>query len=86
MVDAMALPLGTDEGLAAQDRRASFALPGLMLATGALICATISLLVLLGLTPIRLERNVVIACAAINSLFVVGLIYLIAREIGRAHV
>ncbi|WP_104667218.1 sensor histidine kinase NtrY-like [Ensifer adhaerens] len=83
MVDAMALPLGTDEGLAAQDRRASFALPGLMLATGALVCATVSLLVLLGLTPIRLERNIVIACAAINSLFVVGLIYLIAREILR---
>ncbi|WP_457586230.1 ATP-binding protein [Ensifer canadensis] len=83
MVDAMALPLGTDDGLAAHDRRASFALPGLMLAIGALVCATLSLLVLLGLTPIRLERNVFIACAAINGLFVVGLIYLIVREILR---
>lgn len=54
-----------------------------MLATGALICATLSLLVLLGLTPIRPERNIVIACAGINGLFVVGLIYLIAREIFR---
>ena len=84
MVDGMALPLGTEDGVtAAQDRRASFALPGLMLATGALICATLSLLVLLGLTPIRPERNIVIACAGINGLFVVGLIYLIAREIFR---
>ncbi len=39
MVDAMALPLGTDDGVAAQDRRASFALPGLMLAIGGLVLA-----------------------------------------------
>ncbi|MDK1481724.1 PAS domain-containing sensor histidine kinase, partial [Sinorhizobium sp. 6-117] len=84
MVDGMALPLGTEDRVATvQDRRASFALPGLMLATGALICATLSLLVLLGLTPIRPERNIVIACAGINGVFVVGLIYLIAREILR---
>ncbi len=65
------------------DRRSSFALPGLLLATGALICAIVSLPILLGLTPIRPEPNVVIACAAINAVFVVGLIFLIAREITR---
>ena len=34
------------------DRRALFAVPGLVLAGGALLCATITLFILLGLTPI----------------------------------
>ncbi|MCF3638677.1 PAS domain-containing sensor histidine kinase [Rhizobium sp. TRM95111] len=77
--------LGGDEGggNAGGDRRASFALPGLLLAGGALVAATVSLFILLGLTPIRPETNVVIASASINALFVLGLIYLIGREIGR---
>ncbi|QRM55444.1 PAS domain-containing sensor histidine kinase [Sinorhizobium sp. BG8] len=65
------------------DRRASFALPGLVLAGGALVAATISLFILLGLTPIKPETNVVIASASINAIFVVGLIFLIGREISR---
>ena len=70
-------------GGATSDRRASFALPGLMLAGGALVAATISLFILLGLTPIKPEPNVVIASATINALFVVGLMFLIGREILR---
>ncbi|WP_242222824.1 sensor histidine kinase NtrY-like [Shinella zoogloeoides] len=70
-------------GSAVSDRRASFALPGLMLAGGALVAATISLFILLGLTPIKPEPNVVIASATINALFVVGLMFLIGREILR---
>ncbi|NVP55911.1 sensor histidine kinase NtrY-like [Mycoplana rhizolycopersici] len=66
-----------------RDRRASFALPGLLLAGGALIAAIISLFILLGLTPIKPEANVIIASVAVNALFVLGLIILIGREIAR---
>ncbi len=77
-------PMATDEaGTIAHDRRASFALPGLILAGGALISAILSLIVLLGLTPIPLTTNVVIASAGVNSLFVIGLAILIGREIAR---
>ncbi|WP_312416335.1 PAS domain-containing sensor histidine kinase, partial [Shinella sp.] len=47
------------------------------------VAATISLFILLGLTPIRPEPNVVIASAAINAIFIVGLMFLIGREIAR---
>jgi two-component system nitrogen regulation sensor histidine kinase NtrY len=72
-----------DQDRAVQDRRASFALPGLLLAGGALICAILTLFVLLGLTPIAPTTNVVIASAVLNGVFVVGLIYLIGREVSR---
>ena len=72
-----------DDAAGGADRRASFAFPGLILAGGALVAATISLFILLGLTPIKPEANVVIASAAINAIFVVGLIFLIGREITR---
>ena len=65
------------------DRRASFALPGLLLAGGALVAATLSLFILLGLTPIKPVTNVIIASVAVNALFVLGLILLIGREIAR---
>lgn len=69
--------------LEAQDRRASFALPGLLLAGGALLCAILTLFVLLGLTPIAPTTPVVIASAVLNGIFVVGLLYLIGRELSR---
>lgn len=78
------VPSVADEAIAlVQDRRASFALPGLLLAGGALLCAVLTLFVLLGATPIPPTTNVVIASAVLNTLFVLGLIYLIGREIGR---
>ncbi len=84
MAEGLIMPMAKDEGTTAgNDRRASFALPGLVLASGALICAIISLLVLLGLTPIKPETNIVIASATVNAVFVIGLIYLITREIMR---
>jgi two-component system nitrogen regulation sensor histidine kinase NtrY len=67
----------------ASDRRVSFALPGFILAGVALICAILTLFVLLGVTPIEPTQGVVIASGVINGLFVVALIYLIAREINR---
>nr|WP_316655048.1 PAS domain-containing sensor histidine kinase [uncultured Gellertiella sp.] len=73
-----------DEGAGGtRDRRARFAIPGLGLAAGALICAVLTLFVLLGVTPLAPTRPVVIASAVLNSLFVLGLIFLIVREIGR---
>jgi two-component system, NtrC family, nitrogen regulation sensor histidine kinase NtrY len=84
MVDGGTVSLADGQSAAfVQDRRASFALPGLLLAGGALLCATATLLVLLGLTPIAPTGNVVIASAVINSLFILGLVYLIAREVTR---
>ncbi|MCO6185940.1 PAS domain-containing sensor histidine kinase [Rhizobium sp. L1K21] len=66
-----------------KDRRAIFALSGLVLAGGALTSAIVTLFVLLGFTPIEPQTNVVIASAVINGLFVVGLVYLIGREVVR---
>ncbi|WP_117191325.1 sensor histidine kinase NtrY-like [Rhizobium terrae] len=74
---------GTEPAVSVQDRRASFALPGLLLAGGALICASLTLVILLGLTPIAPTTNVVIASAVVNSLFILGLMYLIGREVLR---
>ncbi|MGE7369307.1 ATP-binding protein [Neorhizobium sp. NPDC001467] len=84
MTDGVVTPsTGADTLAVVQDRRASFALPGLLLAGGALVCAIVSLLVLLGATPIAPTTNVVIASAIINSVFVLGLISLIVREVFR---
>ncbi|HCV73445.1 MAG TPA: PAS domain-containing sensor histidine kinase, partial [Agrobacterium sp.] len=70
-------------GMVVADRRMSFALPGLVLAGVALVCAILTLFVLLGVTPIAPTSNVVIASVVINSVFVIGLIFLIGREINR---
>lgn len=66
-----------------KDRRISFALPGLLLAGAALSCAIFSLFILVGLTPISPTSNVVIGLGVINGLFVLGLMYLIGREVSR---
>ena len=73
---------GEPDGMV-RDRRASFALPGLLLAGGALVCAILTLFVLVGLTPIAPTTEVVIASAVLNGLFVVGLLYLIGSEVAR---
>lgn len=83
MDERLDLLAGDGEGKVSADRRASFALPGLVLAGGALVAATLSLFILLGLTPIKPVANVVIASAAINAIFIVGLMFLIGREIVR---
>ena len=82
--DAMS-PAASDEAVVVKvtDRRASFALPGLILAGGALLCAIATLLMLLGLTPIAPTSSVVFTSVVINGLFVLGLIALIAREVAR---
>jgi two-component system, NtrC family, nitrogen regulation sensor histidine kinase NtrY len=83
MTDGLPATAGDEQAMSAQDRRASFALPGLLLAGGALLCAILTLFVLLGLTPIAPTTQVVIASAVLNAFFVLGLFYLIGREVGR---
>ncbi len=83
MADDRQASVANEPAVPVQDRRASFALPGLLLAGGALICAVLTLFVLLGLTPVAPTTNVVVASAIINSLFILGLMYLIGREIVR---
>ncbi|MGY5777012.1 ATP-binding protein [Rhizobium sp. LEGMi135b] len=83
MQDAVS-PAASDEAVVkVTDRRASFALPGLILAGGALLCAIATLLMLLGLTPIAPTSSVVFTSVVINGFFVLGLIALIAREVAR---
>lgn len=77
-------PAASDEAVVrVTDRRASFALPGLILAGGALLCAIATLLMLLGLTPVAPTSSVVFTSVVINGMFVLGLIALIAREVAR---
>ena len=77
-------PAASDEAaVKVTDRRASFALPGLVLAGGALLCAIATLLMLLGLTPVGPTSSVVFTSVVINGLFVFGLIALIVREVAR---
>ncbi len=83
MIRRMTESVAESDPALAQDRRASFALPGLALAGGALACAVFTLPVLLGLTSIEPTSNVLIASAIINSLFIVGLMFLIGREVTR---
>ena len=84
MIQDAVSPAASDEAVVkVTDRRASFALPGLVLAGGALLCAIATLLMLLGLTPIAPTSSVVFTSVVINGLFVLGLIALIAREVAR---
>jgi two-component system nitrogen regulation sensor histidine kinase NtrY len=81
--DAVPPAVEGDPVTAVTDRRALFALPGLILAGGALLCATVTLFVLLGLTPIAPTSPVVITSVVVNSFFVLGLMALIGREVLR---
>ncbi len=83
MVGRMAASVTENDAATAHERRASFALPGLVVAGGALACAVFTLPVLLGLTPIEPTSEVLIASAIVNSLFIVGLMFLIGREVTR---
>ncbi|NTF41928.1 PAS domain-containing sensor histidine kinase [Rhizobium sp. AC27/96] len=85
MIQDAVSPAASDEAVVVKvtDRRASFALPGLILAGGALLCAIATLLMLLGLTPVAPTSSVVFTSVVINGLFVLGLIALIAREVAR---
>jgi hypothetical protein len=65
------------------EQRRQFALPGLLLVIGALISAVTSFVILMGLTPIAPENEVVTAAVIINLGFVLGLLWTIGYEIRR---
>ena len=63
------------------DRRRLLALPGIIIVVSSLVCAIISFVVLMGLTPIAPRNDVVLIAVAVNLVFVIALIGLIVREI-----
>ena len=65
------------------EQRRQFALPGLLLVIGALISAVTSFVILMGLTPIAPENEVVTAAVIVNLGFVLGLLWTIGYEIRR---
>ena len=64
-----------------KDRRKLLALPGIIIVVAALVCAIVSFVILMGLTPIAPRNEVVLSAVVINLIFVVALIGLIVREI-----
>ena len=63
------------------DRRRLLALPGVIIVVCALICAIVSFVILMGLTPIAPRNEVVLTAVIVNLVFVLGLIGLIVREV-----
>ncbi len=66
-----------------RDQRRLLALPGIITIVGALISAAISFVILIGLAGIDPTENVTMAVIAVNSVFILALIALIAREAHR---
>ncbi len=63
------------------DRRKLLALPGVVIVVAALLCAIVSFVILMGLTPIAPQNEVVLSAVVINLVFVIALIGLIVREV-----
>ncbi len=63
--------------------RRLLALPGIITVVLALVTASISFAILIGITPITPDRNVTIALVIVNVALIVFLILLICREIFR---
>ena len=57
------------------------ALPGVIIVVCSLICAIVSFIILMGLTPIAPRNEVVVTAVIVNLIFVLALIGLIVREI-----
>ncbi|WP_419911843.1 ATP-binding protein [Hoeflea sp.] len=74
---------GTSSAPPAQnrDRRKLLALPGVVIVVCALVCAIVSFVILMGLTPIAPRNEVVLTAVIVNLVFVLALIGLIMREI-----
>lgn len=67
----------------AVESRRLLALPGIITVVAALVTASISFVILIGLTPITPDRNVTLALTTINVALILFLIMLICREIYR---
>ncbi len=63
------------------DRRRLLALPGVIIVVCSLICAIVSFIILMGLTPVAPRNEVVVTAVVVNLAFVLALIGLIVREI-----
>jgi two-component system, NtrC family, nitrogen regulation sensor histidine kinase NtrY len=74
---------GTPLSSGESDRRRLFAIPGVLLVIGALISAIVSFVILMGLTPIAPQNEVVMTCVVVNLGFVIVLLGLIGYEIRR---
>ncbi|ASV86142.1 sensory box protein [Ochrobactrum quorumnocens] len=74
---------GEERSSRAGEGRRLLALPGIITVVSALITASISFAILIGITPITPDRNVTIALVIVNVALIVFLILLICREIFR---
>ncbi|MEM9105693.1 MAG: PAS domain-containing sensor histidine kinase [Pseudomonadota bacterium] len=63
------------------ERRKVLALPGIIVVVCALICAIVSFVILMGLTPIEPDNDVVLTAVFVNLLFVVALLGLSLQEV-----
>ncbi len=72
-----------DRSSRAGEGRRLLALPGIITVVSALITASISFAILIGITPITPDRNVTLALVIINVALIVFLILLICREVYR---
>jgi two-component system nitrogen regulation sensor histidine kinase NtrY len=66
-----------------QEGRRLLALPGIVAVAGALVTAAISFVILMGLTSIEPDEPTTLVLIAVNAVFVLVLIGLIAREVHR---
>ncbi|OYR14601.1 sensory box protein [Brucella rhizosphaerae] len=74
---------GEERSSRAGEGRRLLALPGIITVVSALITASISFAILIGITPITPDRNVTLALVIVNVALIVFLILLICREIYR---
>ena len=71
------------ENARASESRRLLALPGVIAVVAALVTAAISFAVLVGVTPITPDETTTLSLIAINAIFILFLIGLIAREVHR---
>ncbi|TCQ78346.1 PAS/PAC sensor signal transduction histidine kinase [Ochrobactrum sp. BH3] len=74
---------GEERSSRAGEGRRLLALPGIITVVSALITASISFAILIGITPITPDRNVTLALVIVNVALIVFLILLICREVYR---
>lgn len=72
-----------EEERSSSEGRRLLALPGIITVVSALVTASISFAILIGITPITPDRNVTLALVIVNVALIVFLILLICREIYR---
>ena len=82
-MNSQTLPGPVAEDLAAGESRRGRAWLGILLIAGSLVAASISFVILLGLSPIVPDERATLIVIAVNLAFVLGLAGLIGREVWR---